>query len=251
MGIKGFIWLVLLAVVTLFVVQNLQPVSLVFLGSKSLTLPLSIWMLLFTITGIIVSLIIQSLINMISTNYTKDFKKPKKSYSSFPSQNKSSEIKPPFNQQSEEVEELQRVNPTYSEPYDDDFEFLTENNEKENLEASEIKDSGEDNLAQEKIDRDLNKTQADQIKEGENIEDIEVDSELKNQPRSPLLYSYKLKEKTRIDPLPKPPSPSPSPSTNEIYDANYRVIIPAPPKKNEQNNNDQIDQNENEEEWDF
>ena len=243
MGVKGFIWLVLLVIVTLFIVQNLQAVSLVFFGSKSVTFPLSIWMLLFTISGIIVSLIIQSLTNISYSNYAGNFKKPKKSYSGSPNRNKSREIKQQFNQKSEEVEQFKMVNPTYTEPYDD-LEFLNEKNERENGEDRKIQESAEDNFQEEKIERDIQETNADRIKYRENEEDMEVDSELKNKPRSPSLYSYQPKEKTQIRPTPKPKFPSPS--TNQIYDANYRVIIPAPP-----NNNDRRNQKDNEEEWDF
>jgi uncharacterized integral membrane protein len=246
MGVKGFIWLVLLTIVTLFIVQNLPPVSLVFFGSKSVTLPLSIWMLLFTITGIIVSLIIQTLTNINYSNYTKNLPKQKTSYSGSPPRNKSREIKQQFKQKSEELEPVEMVNPTYTEPYDD-FEFFPEKNERENGEARQFQESAEDNFQEEKIEGDLQGNQANQISDRENQEEMEVDSELKNKPRSPSLYSYKPKEKTKIRPTPKPKFPPPS--TNQIYDANYRVIIPAPP-----NNSDRTNQNENEEnegEWDF
>lgn len=227
MGVKGFIWLALLVIMTLFIIQNLQEVSLVFFSSKSVTLPLSILMLLFALTGIIVSLIIQGLINLSRSNSESKFNNEKASYSSPPPQSrakKKPEIEPQF----------QPVYPTYKEPYDD-LEFVNEDNIQETVEDQKIQEPVDSIIEEQKIAFNLEEIEKNDLEE-------EVDLEPKNQTRSPSLYSYTPKERTQIKPKPKF-SPSPR---SRIYDANYRVIAPASPK-----NNPQIDENENEEEWDF
>lgn len=59
------IFLLLLAVLGVFVVSNLQPVTLVFFGGSMIAkLPLSIWIIIFTSVGLVGSLVIQLLSNL-------------------------------------------------------------------------------------------------------------------------------------------------------------------------------------------
>ncbi len=61
MGFKSLPLLIFLICIVLFSLQNLQSVSLVFFGFSSLSLPLSIWIVLSLLAGILSSLFIQLL----------------------------------------------------------------------------------------------------------------------------------------------------------------------------------------------
>lgn len=66
------IFLLLLAVIGVFVVSNLQPVTLVFFGGSMIAkLPLSIWIGIFTGLGLVGSLVIQLLSNLFRPSRAK------------------------------------------------------------------------------------------------------------------------------------------------------------------------------------
>lgn len=250
MGLKGFIWLVLLIIISLLVFQNLQPVSLVFFGSKSINVPLSIWMLVFFIMGLVVSFIIQGLASTIGSN--KKLKQEKTPY--YPP----SPPTYPENQinRDKQTPTYQPVNPTYREPYDDEFEFPQENTSEQNIEQKPFQESIKSDLAEEKIETNiLEKVDTNEQIPLEKEENVEVKSETSAakqiSSRSPSLYSYKTKEKTQIRVKTSTSKISAKKTKNKpknsIYDANYRIITPA----KSTNNDDDYDNSYNQEEWDF
>ncbi len=278
MGFKTLMFLIVIIMMSLFFVQNLESISLVFLGFKSLSLPLSFWVILALFAGIFSSLIIQ----LLSNNPT-----PKtKSNQSFSSDNipnnfpPSAPYNPPpvppsfANKPKTEKKDFSKpsiytkntvLNNQFDESEGDfDFDAIPENiNEdkqilqKKNLINSEINNIDVNPLSeQESIPSTEIKSEREFTPSlSEDIEDIPLETILK--PREASIYSYQSREKTEIKPKlstpqgnkQKQPSPN-NPSKNDrggIYDAPYRVIAPA------DDNNEEIDRdfNDDDEDWDF
>jgi hypothetical protein len=223
MGNKGFIWLILFVITIIFIIQNLNQVSLVFFGSKSIYLPLSIWVMLFIIAGIISSLIIQGL-NNLSKSETPNISAPKKAafYSSKNPYPKPSPSPQPIFTSDEKL--------SINNDNQEDFYEFTEPLIKDNINSNQpdLMKENEENI-EEKSAPIININ-----KEQDNYENNE-----NNQNRQASLYSYKPKEKTEIRPkiLPK----------NKVYDAPYRIITPPYQDNNSPKNNDDYE----EEEWNF
>lgn len=252
---KGFLGLVLLVIVVLFVIQNLQAVSLVFFGSQPITLPLSIWVVLFAMAGILVSIIIQLLTKSNSASSKPQVKQQNTPYPNPPQPYKYNEVKPQLNKKVEPIEETNNFTPTYREPYDQDFEFLEPKNTLENQEKYPEETPSQPQKRDEVI---FSETNPDLIQQEIPEVKINPDSEtssnnhdnnnldLLTKPRSPSLYSYQPREKTQIrrkSETPKEVTPIPK---NEVYDANYRIL-----KSSSQPTSRRDDYQEDEEEWDF
>ncbi len=258
MGIKGLIWLILLVTVSLFTVQNLQPMGLVFLGAKSLTLtlPLSIWMLLFAFSGIIVSLFIQALINSIYAKKSTNNNQQKTAYSNFSPNPQVEKVRQQQFEQNFVEPEIKRKENIYSindQNLNQDFDFLVTDSIKDN--QQEIFNN--EPIIEENIEEfDFSSTSSNdhdlEINELQDLENNENDTYV-SKGRSPALYSYQSKEKTQIRQKIKSKTPEKyidqnSVSNNEIYDANFRLINPA---SSPQNNTNQDDDRKNIEDWDF
>lgn len=266
MAVKGFIWLIFLVIIVLFIIQNLQAVSVVFFGSTPITLPLSIWILLFALAGIFVSVIIKGLASVTDSGSSRKDNNQKGPVTTPPNPNQDSGNKPPLTKQrSAQTGEFNNFNPTYKEPFDEDFEFLTDNINSQNQEMYQdptlsyqpqknsfpIEDTNENlplkETPEDKTNADLEVNQNDnedeQINKNNNDDNV-IDIKIK--PRSPLPYSYKPGEKTEIRRKPQPLPEIKRPPKNEIYDANYRIIdLPSQPNK------DRNSVDEDEEEWEF
>ncbi|BAQ60677.1 hypothetical protein GM3708_1083 [Geminocystis sp. NIES-3708] len=249
----------------LFFVQNLESISLVFLGFNSLSLPLSFWIILALFAGILSSLIIQ----VLSNNSTETIK----SNQSFSSNNtppsyNSPSVQSSFKNKSQPEKKVFSSPPIYqksivsnniSDDIDSDFEEIPEN-------IDEYNQNLEENITINNIDINppLEKESiANDDKESEKeltsspSEDIALDRILK--PREASIYSYQSREKTDIKPplstsQPNRQKPSlPNKRVNNyqggIYDAPYRVITPAYNDEKEEKINSNFD--DEDEDWDF
>jgi hypothetical protein len=235
MGLKGFIWIIILTIVVVFILQNLQPISLVFLGSKPITLPTSVWVISFTILGIFSSLMIQGLSNVNKVNNSSVNSSPKNSsYSSKIPPNKPN----PPNNKSSQIESEIEFEPSYQDEFDDFPEPLKEEIDIDQNTPVSIKKEEEEIQEITLKDTKIDFNKEEKIKE-DNEENKNEQKEEINQDRVASLYSYKPREKTEIKPIVK--------QNNQIYDANYRVITP--PYKNSDRTNSQDD--EDNENWEF
>lgn len=250
MGLKGFIWVILLGIVVILVLQNLQPISLIFFGSKSIYLPISIWVILFIGAGIFSSLIIQGLSNFNKVNSSPvNSPRESSSYSSNIPPSPPSPSSPPNspNKKNVQFDEESPVNPSYQEDFEDFPEPLKEDNAIDNNKQDLVqeKPTNIDEIPNDKSNLNLNKDsflEAEEMNDNiDNKEETTNKEEKKtNVPRKASLYSYQPKERTKIRPIVKP--------QNKIYDADYRVITPPHKNINSSKNQDEDDDNEN---WDF
>jgi hypothetical protein len=239
MNFRGFILLVLLGICVLFVVQNLPPVSLVFFGSNPVTLPLSIWIVLFTGAGLISSLIIQALNNLSSLTSAPDNIPQKPSSYSPPSPAPSSPSTSPTatikNTSLEEKPAWENYSPEKINSRSESVKMEKINNFEADWELEHRErpwPQGEQR--QETIE--TNQTESNQ-----EVPNFEVQQTPQTKSRSASLYSYKYRERSQIRPKFKPKSQP----KDEVYDANYRVITPP-----YRDNNQPINEDEDEE-WDF
>jgi hypothetical protein len=255
MGFKGFIWIVLLLVFSILTLQNLQPMSLVFFGSKPITLPLSIWILLFTGAGIFSSLVIY----LLSGGSNTSKKVPNKSqlpdnnyYPSPPSQPSSDT---PKNRQPKPRKSEKIPSPPYSyepEPEPDQRIYQDEIDELENEAVETIQvEKIEQNTKQ--ILDDVKPEIQDKIncaeEENQAQEDNDFNEDAFTKPRPASLYSYSSRERTEIKPKPTPKTRKNYPK-QDVYDADYRVILP-PSRGNNQPNQDENYDDYEDENWDF
>ncbi|MEA5532685.1 LapA family protein [Crocosphaera sp. XPORK-15E] len=238
------ILLLLLVGTGIFIIQNQQPVVLYFLGTEaktallSLTLPLGLWVVIFALAGIITSLLIQLL-----TRSPRQRSAPKS-------------VKSPSRPRPQEPPETpyQRSEAKRSDwevPPNPEWEKTPQPDEDE-----------EWNIEEPPTER----TQPFQPSKTPIIEDQASEFEMPQTPktvsRQGTIYSYTYRELSdRRDPIPPqeqeiPPSPSdtsPTPPpksnpTNQVYDANYRVITP-PYQTPPNSPNSEFDEDENEEGW--
>lgn len=267
MGFKTLIFLIILIVMTLFFVQNLESISLLFLGFKSVNFPLSLWIIMSLFAGILSSLIIQFLSNnptqKISSN--ESFSSNKNiSDNDYPSPTYNPPSTPSSFTNKKPLEKTVYSPPPMAEKnidgnnIDDDINF-----------DSNIKNINEDqqNLKENKtlnINTNTNNIEINSTLETESIFDDNEESEevtsttIKS--REASVYSSKPREKTQTKPSssvskPNEENPSSPPkkvnnSQSGIYDAPYRVINPIHNDNDKQKkvNNNFDDENED---WDF
>lgn len=280
MGFKTLMFLIVIIIMSLFFVQNLESISLVFLGFNSLSLPLSFWIILALFSGILSSLIIQ----VLSSN-SMPKTKPNQSFSpnknipdnppnspiynpiyNPPSVKSSFADKPIAEKQTFSAQPIYAKNSLQNNPPDEldkefDFDDIPENT----YENNQLLDkNNQPNFT-------INNIDINPPLETESIPSIEITSETEFtpsslediplekilKPREASIYSYQSREKTDIKPklstpkLSKQKQSLPNNRDNKfkggIYDAPYRVISPA-----DDNNQQDIDNNfDDDEDWDF
>ena len=189
--------------------QNQQPITLYFLGTDSntalfsLQLPLGIWIVLFTVAGIITSLLIQFL-----TRSPVSFSP-----------------KPPRNRRSSTPEPPETP---YSrpEPKKSDWETSPPPEWEQSIEEEEDEWDIEEAPTENTIPRQPHK-----------VEDIRSEFEVQKPPKvasqEGTVYSYtyrELSDRPSSQPYPEPPKPKKKPPSSQprkdVYDAQYRVITP-------------------------
>ncbi|MGK7956646.1 MAG: LapA family protein [Crocosphaera sp.] len=213
-------------------VQNQQPITLYFLGTDaktaffSLQLSLGIWITLFTLAGIISSLLIQ-FVSRSSRSFA-----PKR-------------VRPPRSRKPEPPEI------PYSRP---------DKPQKSDWETSPPPE-WENNLQEEDDDEwDIEEPPVENTvpRQASTLEDTASEFEVQKPPKAVAqegtVYSYTYKELSDRRPSQPPPEPpksetekkTPSPQRNrDVYDAQYRIITP-PYRPSQQSNNED---EENEENW--
>lgn len=97
MGLKMILLISIVLITGLFTVQNTQNITLVFLGFNSVNLPLSLWMILAVVTGILSSCIIQ-LLSSSSSQKNSNYYTPESDNNPPPRKPKSRFQKQPDNQ---------------------------------------------------------------------------------------------------------------------------------------------------------
>ncbi|WP_017295196.1 LapA family protein [Geminocystis herdmanii] len=147
MGFKIILLISIVLIIALFTVQNAQNITLVFLGFNSLNLPLSLWMILAVLAGIVSSFMIQ-LLSSSSSNKNSNYSNyspsesdnnppPRKPKSSFKQQPDNQVYSPPLPVENN----LKYNNPNEELDADFDFDFeedltpkkpLTDNQENNN-----------------------------------------------------------------------------------------------------------------------
>jgi hypothetical protein len=275
MGFKSFLLLIIIVFLAIFSIQNLQLISLVFFGFKSLTFPLSFWLILSWLAGIISSLFVQFLSPKPrqKTNYNQSFSPPPPSNYP-PSPPVQEKITPPKNNQ-RYTSSAQVTNQQYSEY---DFDFLDEpqtsidrDRQKEYNVQQPIKKQPVTDLSQEQedslplSDERGNEEKTENIPVQKSSEETTAKSPVAEAPSEALLrtreaslYSYQPREKTEI----KIPRQVEKTETNQrsinstysrrndgIYDAPYRVIPPSEESIDE--DNDDIYDDDEDDDWDF
>lgn len=208
--------------------QNQQPITLYFLGTDSntalfsLQLPLGIWIILFTVAGIITSLLIQFL--------------TRSPVSLSP--------KPPRNRRPRTPEPPETP---YSRPETkkSDWEKSPPPEWEQSIEEEEDEWDIEEPPTENTIPRQPDK-----------VEDIRSEFEVQKPPKAVsqegTVYSYtyrELSDRVSSQPSPEPPKPKEKPPSSqprkEVYDAQYRVITPPYRASQEPNDEDE----DNEENW--
>ena len=206
-------WLIVLGLMligtVINVLQNQQPITLYFLGTDSntalfsLQLPLGIWVVLFTLAGIITSALIQFL------------RRSPVAFSSKPPRNR----RPP----TPEPPETPYSRP---EPQKSDWETSPppewENSTEEEEDEWDIEEPPTENTIP---------------RQPSSIKDTDSEFEVKKPPKAVsqegTVYSYTYRELSdRISSQPSPDSPKPkkqpssSQPSRDVYDAQYRIITP-------------------------
>ncbi|WP_206815555.1 lipopolysaccharide assembly LapA domain-containing protein [Chroococcus sp. FPU101] len=271
------IFLLLLAVLGVFVVSNLQPVTLVFFGGSMIAkLPLSIWIIIFTGLGLVGSLVIQLLSNLFrpsrarvesfkpspsprpinpvepkrqepvyrSTSNAQDWNRS--SYQSIPRdelddwdiESPPAQTTPIRDIRTERIREQERI--AYTAP-----SFVREPNEpiKEEKPLQELENTLTQpiNETLKELKEDLNFRKKPTNEEQEQPEEsinYEVPQSPQNVSRSGSVYSYTYRESTK----------SQAKSGERVYDADFRVI--RPPNRDESDNlNQDPKNNDDDEDW--
>ncbi|MGI0482959.1 hypothetical protein ACN4EE_19515 [Geminocystis sp. CENA526] len=240
MGFKIILLISIVLITALFTLQNAQPITLVIFGYNSLSLPLSLWVIVAVLAGILSSLIIQILSSSSpqrKSDYSdnqKPYNPPPKPKSSFkqPSEDKvfsppSAGVNPPkYNKPVEEIDEDFDFDfdedstpqiPLNNQYHDNFAEYEQPENypeeAKDNIELKEEILPLEKPSEVEPIILDKNTYSEEKIAENleENIQQKEpinpvineqdnVPSETFLKAREASLYSYKPREKTEIKP---------------------------------------------------
>lgn len=195
--------------IALFLLQNQQPVSLVFFGGITiLTMPIGVWILIFTAAGVITSLILQ-LLNTLSRQTTpkkRDFEELKSDSSPFPKQTYGDRKK----------QQEKRSPPT-------DYDWANSN------------DMDDWNIEEPPTETTTTKPNFERSLREESVKPVEVQKQPKSISQKGSVYSYGYRE----------PTDKVSDKTDKVYDANYRVIQPPYRENTEQ----QTKIDEEEEDW--
>lgn len=195
---------VMVGVLTLFTIANVSPVSLVFLGTRTPSLPLAVWMGGAIALGALTSFLLQFLSYLPQNS-------PSRSRSSFrevPRRRRSfsREIPQPEEQEEPEIEYSQPPPPEkpsrkpasdWEESYSENWDF-EEEAETDNLSKQEIKDD---------YPRDQKVVEP---------KSYETSQQPKASSQDGSVYSYSYRD----------PTESGAGRTEVVYDANYRVITP-------------------------
>lgn len=208
--------------------QNQQPIALYFLGTDSQTalfslqLPLGIWIVLFTLAGIITSLAIQFLTRSPTSLSPK------------PSRNR----RPP----APEPPETPYSRP---EPQKSDWETSPPPEWEQSIEEEEDEWDIEEPPTENTIPRQPNIVD-------DTRSEFEVEKPPKATSQEGTVYSYtygELSDRISSQPSPEPPKPKKKPSSSQpggdVYDAQYRIITPPYQPSQEPNNEDE----DNKENW--
>ena len=277
MGFKSLVLLIAFAFIAIFSLQNLQSISLVFFSLNSLTLPLSIWIVLSLLAGIISSLVIQFLSNNFvrknnySQSYTPqsptDYPPSPSVTETLPRQEKRQTFSSPpvasssiNNMPSEEdlnvfddrkIKYTKQKQQTTTNFFDDEPPLTSPS---KNMNDSSFPQPDTQKVSK-VVEQDTTTSDTNvsfPTPQKSPVQDIPSPAWLKS--REASVYSYQPKEKTHIKTTPdkfksEPNQPKKSPPAKKadgIYDASYRVISPS---------QDQVNQNDNEdwddEDWDF
>ncbi|WP_373526174.1 LapA family protein [Nostoc sp.] len=207
-GIRLILLVVVLGGLTLLLVQNWSPaLSLVFLGVRTQSLPLAMWILFSTVIGAFTSILIATLFNL--SNYFAAGKRQTPDRTT---------ATPPRAKATRREEPTSR--PTSSPPPASKKEEPT----------SDVFDDWETNGSRDddwNFDEDSQEapTPNPQTQQPRDSKTYERQSEVKSSSASGSVYSYSYRE----------PKNTAAGKTESIYDADYRVIIPPyqPPTTNQ------------------
>lgn len=208
-SLKSLLLLLSLITITIFVIQNRQLITIIILNRPlTIALPLGIWVLIFMIAGIMTSLIIK-LLNPVEIIPVADTYSPKNS-----PKNQANNFK---NKDNEELEN------------EDEDEW---NIEEPPIEPTRIKPPIKDKVRPENFDQEEIEKQR------------EREFEFKENQAKPT--SQKEENVNNFEPQKPPSRPPRKPKSNQVYDANYRVITP-PYRQNEEQSQPQW----NDDDFDF
>lgn len=197
-AIRLFLLLLVLGCLTLLLLQNWSPViPLVFLGGKTLPLPLAVWILFSVVAGAMTSVFITTCFNL--SNYFAP-SKPRR--------------------QEKKVDSPPRSSPPRSSPQSSEANYTTasttqpktESTPNDNLDEWESDSSNDDWNFEEDIDRTQKSATQDTVRDNTTYE---ANTQPNDSYRSSS-YSYSYRE----------PSNSGVGKTESIYDADYRVLTP-------------------------
>ncbi len=234
-----FLLLILVSTVV-FLIQNQQPIDLYFLGVNTQTalftlkLPIGIGVILFSIAGILTSLIIQFLNQFSASSSSRTFTppSPRREPPKPPSQ-------PPepseFSSSSKEAD--------WGKMPQKNWEGIEQEIEEEDGWDIE-KPPTEPTFTREKLERELQEGE-------EQTTDFEVQQPPKKTAHEGSVYSYTYRELRESEDSPpfqesvKPPPKKPetprskNQTVDQVYDANYRILTPPYPNDQESSSLDQ------------
>lgn len=238
--LKIFLLLLVLVFLSLFLWQNQELLSLKLLCAdvnqscfyQTAKLPLAIWMLIFTLIGVVTSLVWQSLNYLSSKSSSKSKSSVSTSYVSGDNVSRSSQTEAKFtdrktsNQSTQptrrsSVETKTQVNPTSA------------NNSTARSDWEDDKSNDDWNLEESSPEKVSERKTNRQVKDNTSYDSPKNPQTTQS---SDTTYSYKS----------RPTNESKEPNVDRVYDANYRVINPSTPTAN----NEQIDnKQDDDEEW--
>ncbi|MGL5081641.1 MAG: hypothetical protein ACRC8A_09145 [Microcoleaceae cyanobacterium] len=224
--------LAILAALSVLVFQNFSPaLSLVFLGTQSPALPLSLWILMAIAAGLLTSLLIFTLFQLAPARTGSAFQP------SSTSQQVKRAVQPEFVQESAQDSESyrwsthpsQRVEPE-PEPYPESNRYgfvsepqaTTQANDSGPMSSSQISDDWETEVkpirtweGHDPAETDASSRSGEKFDQGSDYE-TQQSPQTKNWSGSVYSYGYQ-----------KPDQPETS-QPESVYDADYRVIVPPP-----------------------
>ncbi len=222
MGIKLLVLLLLLGSAIAFFLDNQQPVSLVFFRRIQLTLPLAIWMLLFTVAGFLTNFCLQTL-NRLAFAGVDPQVATEKDYS------------PQF-ESNEDSREYRTENSWSSSSESDWNRNLEEEEEDWDIEEP----PAEPTRVREEYEPIDNDEQEEDFDEDDRELEMETDrSSSQNysgslQDRQPSPYSYRYEKNSQQK----------AANRDRVYDADYRVITPPYRHNIEEQQEEDIDESE-------
>ncbi len=208
--IKLLLFLLIAIAITFLIVQNQQPVALVFFGGVfSITLPIAFWVLLFTASGIITTIFCRTLNALF---------KPSSSKPSVPKSPPSRSQSAPVSQPRQDKQKLSASPPSLREDWGQKTEIDEWDIEEPPIDPTEI----------------FNRGRTERVRVQDKTSPLETPQEPTSVSRQGTVYSYSYREQRdriepqeKIDPEGKTPVTDTNPSKPEsVYDANYRIITP-------------------------